>query len=184
MRSVVDNAGREWKIEGTLPNFERVKRDVDVDMLTLQTTQQCLRQIDDAYTLVRVLYTFVQHQAEAQGVTPEEFGTAWNADSLSAGADAIIEETIFFSRSRLRPALTMAFKAAKKKEEQEFAAIEAALPEIEVRMAQALASTGIPTDSATSVPASSESSPGDGPSDNSSGRSKAASGRRGNARAR
>jgi hypothetical protein len=182
--SFMDNAGRTWEIASSLLTWERVKREAGVDMLTLSTTQECLRQIDNPYTLGRVLYEAVSDAAAAKGVSGEQFAAGMTADNLDAAAHALIEAAIFFCRSRLRPALQAAHRAAKARDEREVARIEKSLPEIESRMARALESMDAPTGSATSSEASSESTRVAGRSGTSSGPPRAARKRRGNAQAR
>lgn len=183
MSKFTDGSGRRWEIAGTLLTWERVKRDAGVDMLTLTTTQECLRAIDDPYTLARVLYACVADQAESGNVTPEQFAAGLTADALSEASDALIEAAIFFCRSRLRPALTAAHRAAKAREEKEIQRIEKSLPHIEAQMERALASMETPIDSATSSAESSESTPEAGRSATSfgparAGKKKPGSGRR------
>ena len=179
-----DGTGRQWEIESSLLTWERVKSETGVDMLTISTTQECLRQIDDPYTLGRVLFEAVAEQAASLGVSGDQFKRVVTADNLDEAANALIEAAIFFCRSRLRPALTMAFKKARERQEREIARIEKSLPDLERRMEQALESTETSTASVTSSAGSSASTPADGPSATCSGRSRAGRNPRGTTRAR
>jgi len=97
MQTFTDTEGRLWNIKGTLGAFERVKTSCGVDMLDLPTTQSCLKQISDVFTLGRVLYVMCEEQANYRGLTPEQFADGFNADVLHAASEALIEEVIFFA---------------------------------------------------------------------------------------
>ena len=173
MKSFTDAAGRQWEIVGSLATFERIRSECQVDMLTMPTTQECLRQIQDPYTLGRVLYEACSKQAEARGLAPEDFAGGLTADVLALATDALLEETIFFCRSDLRPALTMAYEKAKARDRKTIQMLTARLPTISLMMDAALERMDAPTGSATSSAASSESTPAIGRSGTSSGQPKA-----------
>lgn len=172
MRSFTDAQGRQWEIAGTLATFERLKLATGVDMTTLPTTQACLQQIQDPYTLGRVLYEVCAGQCNERGISPEQFAHGLTADVLADAADALIQEAIFFCRSGLRQALTMAYEAAKAREKKAQDTLTASLPTIGKMMDAALDRMAIPIGSATSSPESSASIPPAGPSAISSGRPK------------
>lgn len=169
MRSFSDAYGRQWEIAGTLATFERIKSACGVNMLTIQTTQECLQQIQDPFTLGRVLYEACAGDCQKRGIEPEEFAHALNGDVLAAATDALIEETIFFCRKELRPALTMALEKARERDRRAMESLTARLPAIGKMMDAALDRMDAPTGSATNLPASSESTRASGHSDISSG---------------
>lgn len=172
MRSFTDAQGRQWEIAGTLATFERLKLGTGVDMLTLPSTQECLRQIQDPYTLGRVLYEVCSGQCEKRGLSPEEFAHGLTADVLAEATDALIQETIFFCRSDLRPALTMAYEKAKARDRKAMESLTTKLPTIGRMMDAALERMETPTGSVTSSPESSAVIPLPGRSGTSSGRPK------------
>jgi hypothetical protein len=171
MKTFTDVEGRHWNIRGTLGTFERVKTATGVDMLDLPTTQQCLRDISDVFKLGAVLYVVCEQQAQERGISPEQFSDSFNADTLHAAADALIEETIFFCRSDVRPALEMAYEKAKLAEKKAVEVMQTRLAALGKEMDAALENLSTPTDSVTNLPESSASIP-------ASGRSAASSGRR------
>lgn len=172
MRSFTDAQGRQWEIAGTLATFERLKAGCGIDMLTLPSTQECLRQIQDPYTLGRVLYEVCSGQCEKRGLSPEEFANGLTADVLVQATDALIQETIFFCRSDLRPALTMAYEKAKARDKRAMESLAMRLPTIGQMMDAALDRMDAPTGSAMSSQESSASIPLPGRSGTSSGRPK------------
>lgn len=170
MKTFTDTEGRHWNIKGTLGAFERVKTACDVDMLDLPTTQSCLKQISDVFTLGRVLYVMCEDQCQDRGVTPEQFADGFNADTLHAASDALIEEVIFFCRKELRPALQMALDKARQAERKMLDTMQARIGSMEREMDAAIANLSTSTDSATSLPESSASTPANGRSAASHGR--------------
>jgi hypothetical protein len=172
MRTFTDTEGRMWNIKGTLGAFERVKTSCGVDMLDLPTTQSCLKQIADVFTLGRVLYVMCEEQANHRSVTPEQFADGFNADVLHAASEALIEEVIFFCRKDLRPALQMAFDKARAADRKMAETLQARIGSIGTEMDAAMDRYLTSTDSATSLPESSASIPANGRSAASSGPAK------------
>jgi hypothetical protein len=173
MKTFTDTEGRHWNLKGSLGAFERVKTSCDVDLLDLPTTQECLRKISDVFTLGKVLYVMCEDQAEARGVTPEQFADGFNADVLHEASEALIEEVIFFCRKDVRPALEMAFAKAKAADRKAAETMRTRIHSLEREMDAAMESLLTSTDFATSLPASSESTPANGRSAASSGRPRA-----------
>lgn len=173
MKTFTDTEGRHWNIKGTLGAFERVKTACGVDMLDLPTTQKCLQQISDVFALGRVLYVMCEDQCQERGVTPEQFADAFNADTLHAASEALIEEVIFFCRKELRPALQMALDKARQAERKMLDTVKERIGSMEREMDAAIANLSTSTDSATSWPESSASTPANGRSAASHGRPRA-----------
>lgn len=183
MRSFKDSTGREWGINGSLHTFQRIKTACGVDMLTLPTTQECLKQIQDPYTLGRVLYEACADECQRRGVSPEQFAHGMNADVLASATDALVEETIFFCRSDLQPALSLAYDKAKAMDRRAVERLTRNLPEIGRMMDAELERMEIPTGSATSSAGLLASTHQDGRSDTSSGQLRGRRRKGGHARA-
>lgn len=170
MKSFADTEGRIWSIRGSLGAFERVKSLTSVDMLDLPTTQNCLKAINDVFTLGRVLYAMCQDQVESRGLTPEQFADGFNADTLHEASDALLDEVVFFCRKDLRPALQMALDKARQADAKVVETMQSRVKFMEKEMDAALESLLTSTSSATSLQESSESTPQNGLSGTSSGR--------------
>jgi hypothetical protein len=179
MKTFTDTEGRLWNVKGTLPAFLRIKTATGVDMLDLPTTQQCLRRLGDPFTLGQVLYLMCQEQVDSRGLTPDQFTEGFNADVLHAASEALIEETIFFCRKEVRPALEMALQKGREAERRITETMQARIGSLGREMDAALESYLTSIGSASSYAESSESAPETGRSDNSSGQSKPGKKRRG-----
>lgn len=166
MKSFRDINGTTWDITGGLSVFERVKTQCSVDLLDLASTQHCLTQLSDPYTLGHVLYQLCAAQAESRGIAPEKFYDLFNGDTLREASNAILEEVVFFCPSAMRPGLTMALEKAKQAEARMAQMILDRMDEVGREMDAALASTN----SATSLRGSSGSTQANGRSAASSGR--------------
>lgn len=157
MRTFTDTEGRQWTIRGTLGAFERIKQMTEVDMLDLPTTQECLRQIADPFTLGKVLYAACHDQCDARGVSPEQFADSFTADTLHEATDALLEEVVFFCRKDVRPALTMMLNKARKADERIIQKMESRMVELESEIDAAVEAMWTTTSSPTSSPESSAS---------------------------
>lgn len=157
MKAFTDTEGRLWSIRGSLGAFERVKTLTGVDMLDLPTTQNCLKQINDVFTLGRVLHAMCQDQAESRGLTPEQFADGFNADTLHEASNALLDEVVFFCRKDLRPALQMALDKARQADAKVVETMQSRVKHMEIQMDSAIESLLTSTSSAMSLPASSES---------------------------
>lgn len=169
MKTFTDTEGRLWNVRGSLGAFERVKTSTGVDMLDLPTTQNCLKEINNVFTLGRVLYAMCQEQADGRGLTPEQFADAFNADTLHDASNALLDEVVFFCRKDMRPALQMALDKARQADARIVETMQSRVQSMERHMDVAIENLLTSTSSAMSSPASSESIQQDGPSADSSG---------------
>lgn len=169
MKTFTDTEGRLWNIRGSLAAFERVKSLTGVDMLDLPTTQNCLREISDVFTLGRVLHAMCKDQAESRGITPEQFGEGFNADTLHEASNALLDEVVFFCRKETRPALQMALEKARQADARLVETMRARASSMEKEMDAAIEKLSTSTDSATSLLESSASILANGRSVDSSG---------------
>ena len=170
MKTFTDTEGRLWNVKGSLGAFERVKTGTGVDMLDLPTTQQCLREISDVFRLGKVLYCMCEDQANARGLTPEQFADAFNADTLYEASNALLEEVIFFCRKDIRPMMQMAMDKAKQAETRAIEKLKERTAAMGDDLDEAMESLWTSTDSATSSAESSASTQANGRSAASFGR--------------
>ncbi len=170
MKSFRDTQGRTWDVEITFGTAIRVKTETGVDLLDLPTTQKCLQDLQDPFLLGQVLYQVCRRQADERSIPPENFWDGFNADVIHDATDALIEETIFFCRKEVRPALQIALERSREADRRTMEMVQARMGRIAEQMDEALESLLTSTDSATSSPASSASTPQPGPSAASSGR--------------
>lgn len=170
MKAFTDTEGRIWNIRGSLGAFERVKTLTGVDMLDLPTTQNCLKEINDVFTLGRVLYAMCQDQVQSRGLTPEQFADAFNADTLHEASNALLDEVVFFCRKDLRPALQMALDKARQADAKVVEVMQTRVQHMERQMDAAIENLLTSTSSATSLQESLGSTPENGHCEVSPGR--------------
>jgi hypothetical protein len=170
VKSFTDTQGRVWDVAGSLGAFERVKSQCGVDVLDITSTQESLRQLQDVFTLGRVMYQMCAAQAEQRGISPESFAEGFNADVLHEASNALLDEVVFFCRKEMRPMLQMALEKAKAADQRMMQKVAARTQEIETEMDRALESLSTSTAPATSSLESSACIPVPGRSASSFGR--------------
>lgn len=139
MRSFKDNKGREWTLEATFGSYGRVKSQTGVKLYDIATeNRESLVQLADAFTLGSVLWSMVEPQAEARGVTPDGFAEAIDGTVLAEAYSALIDEMIFFCHPRQRKLLETALAKIRQAEARADRLVDEKLPEIEREIDQVL----------------------------------------------
>lgn len=108
MRSFKDTTGRLWTLEIHVAAVRRIKGLVAVDLMALveDGCKPLAALTSDPCKLVDVLWCLVQPQAQAAGVSDEDFGRALGGDALYDATEAFTEELFdFFPDWRGRNAL-------------------------------------------------------------------------------
>ena len=107
MRTFKDNAGRNWTISLTVSAVRRVRDLAKIDLLDLANGRVIERLSADPVTLCDALYAACKPQADAEGITDEQFGEAMAGDAIEHASKALVEELIqFFPNARERAALS------------------------------------------------------------------------------
>ena len=107
MRTFKDNAGRTWTISLTVAAVKRVRDLAKLDLLDLANGRVFERLVADPVTLCDALYAACKPQADAEGITDEQFGEAMAGDAIEHASKALVEELIqFFPNARERAALS------------------------------------------------------------------------------
>lgn len=116
MKSFRDGGGRLWTLAVNVASVRRVKGLVGVNLYAL-VEDGCKglgALLGDPLALADVLYCLCKEQADAAGVSDEEFGQALYGDAIEAAADALVEELIdFFPDPARRENLRKVARAAK-----------------------------------------------------------------------
>ena len=105
MRTFKDNAGRTWQIAMNVTAAKRVRSMLGVDLLALGGDAEkpedhlFTRLYSDPCFLVDVLYVVCKTEADANGVTDEQFGEAMAGDAIDQATRALLEEIVDFSPS-------------------------------------------------------------------------------------
>lgn len=164
MHSFKDKAGREWKVEANFGSYARVKAATGVKLYDIATEdRQSLVQLTDAFTLGSVIWSMIEPQAEARGLTPEQFYESVDGQVLNDAYAALIDEMIFFCPTRQRKVLQMAAAKAREADAKADQMVDAEMVEYERQIDRVLEQWTRGA-SGTSWPGSSESIPGSGPS--------------------
>ena len=104
MKSFTDNTGRTWTLSVTVGTIKRVRALCNVDLagvISIESGAQpkvdLLERLgSDPVLLVDVLYAVCKPEADAKGVTDEEFGQAMSGDTIEMATTALLDEVIDF----------------------------------------------------------------------------------------
>ncbi len=159
MRTFTDNAGRTWTVAINVDAIKRVRDLLNVDLLEILDGKLIEKLYRDPVLLCDVVYAACKPEADAKGVSDEDFGRAMAGDAIEHATKALLEELVGFSpsprdRANLRRILETTWNVMDRARD----VIEAKLATVNADelVAQALATSG---GSSGSVPASSASSP-------------------------
>ena len=158
MRSFKDSVGRLWPVEINVAAIKRVRGLLGVDLIKLfdDEMKPLAELVNDPVRLVDVLYCLCKPEADARGISDEDFGRALAGDVITQAVDAFVEELIdFFPDARRRNLLRKAIEAGRQANEVLMTHAESLIDRIDW---QAEVKKFI--DSYTNSPGSSASTPG------------------------
>ena len=146
MKPFTDSQGRTWNVTVNVGAIKRVRDVLGVDLLDVANGDLLSRLADDPCLLVDVLFVLSKPEADAKGITDEDFGRGMVGGVLDEASAALMKELLdFFPSAQRARALG---KMARKLEAQQAAVAEAAA-----------ALAAIPGDSSGNSPASLEPIP-------------------------
>lgn len=123
MRHFKDRDGSEWAIDINSYTIEKVRADVNVDLLKLVEGDKAISDLaEDEIKLVAIVAVLTQEQRDERGKTDDDFKRSMNGESIDDAWNAIIEDLIDFSRPGRREVLRTAYDkvaAAQKLTEQQ-----------------------------------------------------------------
>ncbi len=99
MRTFTDNAGRTWTVAINVDAIKRVRDLLNVDLLEILDGKLIERLYRDPVLLCDVVYAACKPEADAKGVTDEDFGRAMAGDAIEHATKALLEELVGFSPS-------------------------------------------------------------------------------------
>lgn len=159
MKTFTDEKKRVWEIAVNVQAIKRVRGLLSLDLLEVVEGKLIERLIRDPVLLCDVVYAVCKPQADAAGVTDEEFGQAMAGDAIDHATTALLTELVDFSpsprdRANLGRVLTATGQAMEKARDL----IEKRIESIDVGaiVEQALSSVG---GSSSSAPGQSASTP-------------------------
>jgi hypothetical protein len=122
MHGFKDSAGRYWSVRVDVGAVKRVRATLGVDLMQVAERKNAEggrepgvleRLASDPVLLVDVIYVLCRDQAEAHGVSDEEFGAAMAGDALDHAVKAMLGAIVdFFPNPRERAALKRVLAAA------------------------------------------------------------------------
>lgn len=154
MKPFTDSASRTWNLVVNVHAVKRVRSLLDVDLLDVASGDLLSRLVDDPCLLADVLYAVLKPDADALGVSAQDFGAAMVGTALDDGSAALMKELLdFFPSAQRARALG---RMIRKIGEQEKAIAEATAA---IRPALSQAEGSMPGASSGASPASSASTP-------------------------
>ncbi len=108
MKSFHDNAGRSWTVAIHVESVKRVKSLLGVNLLEAVEGTLLERLVGDPILLCDVLYVLCKPEADARGVSDEDFGKAMAGDAIELGTTALLEELVDFFPQAKRQVLAKA----------------------------------------------------------------------------
>ena len=153
MKTFTDSQGRTWNVTVNVSAIKRVRDVLGVDLLDVANNDLLSRLADDPCLLVDVFFVLSKPEADAKGVSDEDFGRGMVGGVLDEASAALMKELLdFFPSAQRAKALG---RMARKIVEQEAALAQAA--EAMKPLIEAAAQT--PGGSSGNSPASSASTP-------------------------
>ena len=109
MKTFKDNADRTWTVTVNVDAIKRVRSLLSIDLMEAVEGKLIERLIGDPVLLCDVIYCVCKEDADAKGITDEEFGRAMAGDAIELATTALLEELVDFfpqgKRQLLRKAL-------------------------------------------------------------------------------
>ncbi len=99
MKTFADNSGRIWTIAVNVDTIKRVRGLLDVDLLDVVEEKLIEKLIRDPVLLCDVVYAVCKPEADARGVSDEDFGRSMAGDAIEYATKALLEELVDFSPS-------------------------------------------------------------------------------------
>lgn len=96
MRSFTDTAGRTWTVALPVSTLKRVRALVGVDLPSVLDGRLLDQLLRDPVLLCDVVYAVCKPEADARGVSHEDFLGAMYGDVIGAAMDALLEELADF----------------------------------------------------------------------------------------
>ena len=119
MKTFKDNAGRTWTVQVDVSAIRRVRTALKVNLTSADFASVLEKVLSDPVLLCDVLYVIVKPEADAKGVSDEDFGRAMAGDSIEHATQAFLEELASFTpnprdRARVKRVLCAMWALAEK----------------------------------------------------------------------
>lgn len=164
MQTFTDTAGRVWSLAISTHTVKRVRTLLSVDLMEFVEGTLMGKLMGDIVLFVDVLYAICKPEADARGVTDEQFGQAMSGEVIEVAEEALAEALFTFSHPSRREAARTAWGKAKqlRARASDLAVVRLNDPEMDRRLEEILnapidpgSPRPTPGSSSTSSPASS-----------------------------
>lgn len=108
-----DTAGRIWSTGIDTTTIKRVRSLLGIDLMTFLEGELMGQLMSDVVLFVDVLYAVCKPEADARGVTDEQFGQAMSGEVLQAAEEALAEGLFTISHPSRREASRTVWEKAK-----------------------------------------------------------------------
>tara|TARA_B100001123_G_scaffold246343_2_gene275293 strand:- start:266 stop:748 length:483 start_codon:yes stop_codon:yes gene_type:complete len=158
VKTFKDNADRTWTVTVNVDAIKRVRSLLDIDLMQAVEGKLIERLIGDPVLLCDIIYCVCKEDADAKGITDEEFGRAMAGDAIELATTAMLEELVDFFPQGKRQLLTKALAKLETLQETMLTVVSERLdsPELDAELLAELRKLG---DSSGDSPASSDSIP-------------------------
>ena len=158
MKTFKDNADRTWTVTVNVDAIKRVRSLLSIDLMEAVEGKLIERLIGDPVLLCDVIYCVCKEDADAKGITDEEFGRSMAGDAIELATTALLEELVDFFPQGKRQLLRKALAKLETLQDTMLAVVSERLdsPELDAQLLAELRKLG---DSSGDSPASSESTP-------------------------
>jgi hypothetical protein len=156
VKTFKDNADRTWTVTVNVDAIKRVRSLLNIDLMEAVEGKLIERLIGDPVLLCDVIYCVCKENADAKGITDEEFGRSMAGDAIELATTALLEELVDFFPQGKRQLLRKALAKLETLQETMLAVVSERLdsPELDAQLLAELRKLG---DSSGASPASSES---------------------------
>jgi hypothetical protein len=140
MKTFTDNAGRTWTVAINVDTIKRVKSLLSVNLMEAVEGKLLERLVSDPVLLCDVIYAVCKGEADAKGISDEDFGRAMAGDAIDLGTQALLEELCDFFPQGRRKLLRKALEKLRRLETLALNAAQTRLddPDLESRLLKEL----------------------------------------------
>jgi hypothetical protein len=108
MKTFSDNSGRTWAVTINVECIKRVRTLLGVNLLDAVEGQLIERLVTDPVLLCDCVYAVCKPEADARGITDEDFGRAMAGDAIEHACTSLLEELVDFFPQAKRQVLAKA----------------------------------------------------------------------------
>jgi hypothetical protein len=105
VRTFKDTAGRTWSLSLNILNAKKLRDTLAIDLFDENVGETIARLSGDPVLLADVLFLIVKDEADAKGISDEDFGSALGGDVITTATESFLEELVDFYPEKKRAIL-------------------------------------------------------------------------------